>query len=43
MKVVFLVTVNMPEDEVVRAEEPYYVTLDIEGKEYDVTDIRVQA
>lgn len=36
----FHITVDMPADEVERTGEPYYVTLDIEGKVYDVTDIR---
>ena len=37
--VTFLIDVEIPEDEIARTEEPYYVTIDIEGKEYDVKDI----
>jgi len=36
----FRVEIDIDDDDVARTEEPYYVTLDIEGKEYEVTDIR---
>lgn len=37
----FMVTVMISDDDIARAEEPYYVRLDVEGKLYDVTDIRL--
>jgi hypothetical protein len=41
MKATFLVEIEIPADEIARTEEPYYARLDIEGKVYEVFDLRL--